>query len=60
MFYWAYNLSHISRGDPHELIMDIFKHGAEVEVIEPEELRCKVLEHLLQAAEKYTSRKVKK
>ena len=45
--------------DPRELIMDILKHGAEVEVIEPEELRREVMERLNQAAAKYTARKVK-
>ena len=50
----------IPYADPRELIMDILKHGAEVEVVEPEELRREVLEHLRQAAAKYTSRKVSK
>lgn len=45
--------------DSRELVMDILKHGAEVEVIEPEKLRCEVLEHLRQAADKYTTRKMK-
>ncbi len=44
---------HIPYADPRELVMDILKHGAEVEVIAPEELRHKVLEHLCQAAAKY-------
>lgn len=43
----------IPYADPRELVMDILKHGAEVEVIEPEELRRKVLELLRQAAAKY-------
>lgn len=44
----------IPYSDPRELVMDILKHGAEVEVIAPEELRYEVLEHLRQAAAKYT------
>ena len=43
----------IPYSDPRELVMDILKYGADVEVIEPEGLRCEVLEHLRQAAEKY-------
>ena len=50
---------HIPYADPRELVMDVLKHGEEVEVIEPLELRCAVLEHLHQAVEKYTSRKMK-
>ncbi|MEQ1813034.1 MAG: WYL domain-containing protein [Candidatus Nitrotoga sp.] len=44
----------IPYADPRELVMDILKHGAEVEVIAPAELRREVLEHLCQAAAKYT------
>jgi len=39
--------------DSRELVMDILRHGAEVKVIEPEELRREVLKHLRQAAAKY-------
>ena len=45
--------------DPRELVMDILKHGAEVEVIAPEELRREVAECLRQGAAKYTARKMK-
>jgi len=38
---------------PHELIMDILKHGAHVEVVEPESLRREVAEALEQAARRY-------
>ena len=48
----------IPYSDPRELVMDILKHGAEVEVIAPEELRCEVQVHLRQAAAKYTTLKV--
>jgi proteasome accessory factor C len=44
----SYELS-IPYADPRELVMDILKHGAEVEVIKPEELR-KLLSEQLQAA----------
>ncbi len=40
-------------GDPRELIMDILKYGAEVEVAGPEELRHEVMERLRQAAQVY-------
>lgn len=43
----------IPYSDPRELIMDILKHGAEVEVIEPKELRREVLKHLRQVAANY-------
>lgn len=49
----------IPYSDSRELIMDILKHGAEVEVIEPEELRREVMARLNQAAAKYTTRKAK-
>jgi len=45
----------IPYSDPRELVMDVLKHGAEVEVIEPEALRRTVLQHLRQAAAKYTA-----
>ena len=43
----------IPYSDPRELVMDVLKHGAEVEVIAPRELRREVLKHLHQAAAKY-------
>ncbi len=39
--------------DPRELAMDILKHGAEVEVVEPEALREMVMEQLRGALKKY-------
>lgn len=39
--------------DPRELVMDILKHGAEVEVVEPEALKAKVREQLRGALKKY-------
>lgn len=36
----------IPYSDPRELVMDILKHGAEVEVIEPDTLRQLLREHL--------------
>lgn len=44
----------IPYSDPRELIMDVLKYGAEVEVIEPKELRREVLEHLRKATAKYS------
>jgi proteasome accessory factor C len=41
--------------DPRELVMDILKHGAEVEVIEPESLRELIKVHLQSALGKYQS-----
>ena len=46
--------------DPRELVMDVLKHGAEVEVLEPVELRRDVAGYLRQAAAKYTTQKVSK
>ena len=43
----------IPYGDPRELVMDIARHGARVEAIEPEELRRAVAEHLQAALQKY-------
>jgi predicted DNA-binding transcriptional regulator YafY len=50
---------HIPYSDPRELVMDILKHGGEVEVIAPKELRRAVVEHLRQTLEKYTAREIK-
>lgn len=43
----------IPYSDPRELIMDILKHGADVEVIAPESLRNAVVEHLQNALGRY-------
>lgn len=43
-----------------ELIMDILKHGAAVEVIAPEALRDAILQNLRKAQEKYLSQKDRK
>ncbi len=43
----------IPYSDDRELVLDILKHGAEVEVLEPESLRKKVLDELLRAAAQY-------
>lgn len=43
----------IPYSDDRELVLDILKHGAEVEVLRPKSLREKVLEQLLRAARQY-------
>jgi proteasome accessory factor C len=43
----------IPYSDPRELIMDILKHGAEVEVIEPASLRQQLQQQLQQALRQY-------
>lgn len=48
----SYELS-IPYADPRELVMDILKHGAEVEVIEPASLRQLLGEHLQAALSRY-------
>jgi predicted DNA-binding transcriptional regulator YafY len=48
----AYEL-HIPYRDPRELLMDILRHGAEVEVLAPEPLRAAVAEALRRAAARY-------
>ena len=40
-------------GDPRELLMDILRHGAEVEVTAPEALRRAVADELARAASRY-------
>jgi predicted DNA-binding transcriptional regulator YafY len=40
--------------DPTELRMDVLRHGSEVEVLEPKELRQQVQEQLRQALSQYT------
>ena len=42
-------------GDPRELIMDILRHGATVEVVEPGALRTAVADELNRAASRYGS-----
>jgi predicted DNA-binding transcriptional regulator YafY len=44
---------HIPYADPRELVMDILKHGAEVEVISPKPLRETVMQHLRSALARY-------
>lgn len=44
---------HIPYRDPRELVMDILRHGAEVEVIGPEPLRVAVVDALRLAGAKY-------
>jgi predicted DNA-binding transcriptional regulator YafY len=51
----AYEL-HIPYRDPRELVMDILRHGAEVEVLAPEPLRAAVAEVLRRAAARYRER----
>jgi predicted DNA-binding transcriptional regulator YafY len=53
------NALRIPYSDPRQLVMDTLKHGAEVEVIAPEELRREVAECLRQGSAKYTARKMK-
>jgi len=43
----------IPYSDPRELVMDILKHGADIEVISPEGLRNAVAEHLQNALGRY-------
>ncbi len=43
----------IPYSDPRELVMDVLKHGGEVEVIEPESLRQQLREQLRNALGKY-------
>ncbi len=46
-------LLEIPYSDDTELLMDILKYGAEVEVLAPADLRAKVAERLREAAEQY-------
>jgi predicted DNA-binding transcriptional regulator YafY len=39
--------------EPHELVMDILRHGEQVEVVEPEALRAEVARRLRLAVERY-------
>jgi len=48
----SYELA-VPYGDPRELIMDILKYGADVEVLEPKALRQQVSQCLQAAAERY-------
>jgi predicted DNA-binding transcriptional regulator YafY len=43
----------IPYSDDRELVLDILKHGPDVEVLHPKSLRKKVLEQLLRAASRY-------
>lgn len=47
----------IPYSDPRELVMDILRHGAEVEVVEPSELRTEVALRLAEALRRYTGTK---
>lgn len=44
---------HIPYSDPRELVMDVLKHGADVEVVEPASLRQMLSKHLRQALQQY-------
>jgi predicted DNA-binding transcriptional regulator YafY len=44
---------HIPYADPRELVMDVLKHGAEVEVVSPNSLRKEVTQHLRTALARY-------
>jgi proteasome accessory factor C len=44
---------HLPYSDPRELIMDILKHGAEVQVVSPNVLREEVMQHLKTALARY-------
>lgn len=50
---------HIPYSDPRELVMDILKHGAQVEVLAPQTLRDEVASQLRLGAEQYLKRKSK-
>jgi predicted DNA-binding transcriptional regulator YafY len=43
----------IPYSDDRELVLDILKHGPEVEVLRPKSLRKKVLDRLVRAASQY-------
>jgi predicted DNA-binding transcriptional regulator YafY len=45
----------IAYGDPTELVMDVLRHGADVEVVAPPELRDRVVEGLSSALKQYRS-----
>ena len=49
----------IPYSDPRELMMDILKHGAEVEVIAPQTLRDEVASKLRRGTEQYLKQKAK-
>ena len=49
----GYYLLEIPYSDDRELVLDILKHGAGVEVLRPKSLRRKVLDELLRAASQY-------
>ncbi|MCR4298896.1 MAG: WYL domain-containing protein [Gallionella sp.] len=43
----------IPYSDPRELVMDILKHGADVETVSPKSLRDEVIQHLRTALSRY-------
>jgi predicted DNA-binding transcriptional regulator YafY len=43
----------MSSGESHELVMDVLRHGAGVEVLAPSQLREAVKEHLRAAMTRY-------
>jgi predicted DNA-binding transcriptional regulator YafY len=43
----------IPYSDPRELVMDVLKHGADVEVVSPKPLRDEVIQHLQTALVRY-------
>jgi len=47
----------IPYSDDRELVLDILRHGPEVEVLRPKSLRAKVLDQLLHAAAQYRKRR---
>jgi len=49
----GYYLLEIPYSDDRELLMDILKHGADVEVLSPKSLRIKAQEQLRHAAHLY-------
>jgi predicted DNA-binding transcriptional regulator YafY len=51
----GYLVVHVPYADPTELIMDILRHGADIEVLSPPELRSAVRDELSKAATIYTS-----
>ena len=49
----GYYILEIPYSDDRELVLDILKHGPNVEVLRPKSLRKKVLEHLVRAVSRY-------
>jgi predicted DNA-binding transcriptional regulator YafY len=48
-------LLQIPYSDDRELLMDILKHGADVEVVAPDKLRERAQEEISRMAKRYTS-----